>query len=638
MRALPVRSRRLAAAALCLLAAALPGAAARAQGASFVAGLDRDAAAPDEPFTYEVTLTVANENVEDYKAPDFRGLRVLSAPQFPSRSTQMQIGGGQTVIQNGYSWRYELAVPAGSKGPFVIGPARARVGGREVRSNSITVRVGSSSAGGGAPAGRPQRGGGSFFDPFAGLGTPSGPPPASSGADAAGSGGFVRATPDKTRVFVGEQVTVAWSLYVSQSGRPEITTEPRTDGFWTEEIPSTTPKGQLNFAPEVVGGRTYQAALLYKKGLFPLRAGKLTITPLEAAITQVDFFGAAVRRMRLKAEPLTIEVLPLPTEGQPADFDPANVGKLMLATRADRTKIAVGEAVTLTIEVRGAGNIRNVRLPTLPALAGWKSYEPKVNVSLDAGESISGAKTAEILILPERAGVTEIPALAIDTFNPETKKYERVQSEPLRLEVTGEAAPAARGAGAVPAPAGVDNVIAPEIRPVRARAGLSRNVGATFVHSGAFTGILVLPPAALGLTLLFERLRDRFADAGRRARRRVRSMVRKRLAAAEAHRDAGRTSAFYIEIDRVLRETLAARLGSPVSGLRLDELADVLRARGLPADDVTRIVSELEACDRARFAPGGDPAGGAAMAAALDRAGDLILTIQKGPLREEARA
>jgi len=88
----------------------------------------------------------------------------------------------------------------------------------------------------------------------------------------------------------------------------------------------------------------------------------------------------------------------------------------------------------------------------------------------------------------------------------------------------------------------------------------------------------------------------------------------------------------------VLRETLAARLGSPVSGLRLDELADVLRARGLPADDVTRIVSELEACDRARFAPGGDPAGGAAMAAALDRAGDLILTIQKGPLREEARA
>jgi len=65
LRAHRLRAHRLAAAALGLLAAALPGAAARAQSASFVAGLDRDAAAPDEPFTYDVTLTVANDNVED---------------------------------------------------------------------------------------------------------------------------------------------------------------------------------------------------------------------------------------------------------------------------------------------------------------------------------------------------------------------------------------------------------------------------------------------------------------------------------------------------------------------------------------------------------------------------------------------
>ena len=51
------------------------------------------------------------------------------------------------------------------------------------------------------------------------------------------------------------------------------------------------------------------------------------------------------------------------------------------------------------------------------------------------------------------------------------------------------------------------------------------------------------------------------------------------------HRDAGRRSAFYIEIDRVVREVLAARLGRAVTGLRRDELRDLLLARGMPADE-----------------------------------------------------
>ena len=36
--------------------------------------------------------------------------------------------------------------------------------------------------------------------------------------------------------------------------------------------------------------------------------------------------------------------------------------------------------------------------------------------------------------------------------------------------------------------------------------------------------------------------------------------------------------------------------------------ATLLRARGLPADDVARVLSVLEACDEARFSPGGEPA------------------------------
>lgn len=610
-------------------AASVLGAPAAAAGASFVADLDREAVAPGDPFICEITLTVSDESVDGYRPPDFKGLRVLSAPQFPSRSTQMQIGGGQTIVQNAYTWRYELMVPPGTQAAS-IGPARVRVGGRDVRSNAINVRIGSPRAGGAPPA-SPQRGGRMVpFDPFGLFGSQEPAEPVEQGSS------FLRAVADKTRVAEGEQVTVSWYLYTTRrQDKIDPVAQPRTDGFWTEDIASTNPAGRISYTHEMVGGRSYQAALLFKKALFPLRTGKLTITPLEAEVAQLDFFGTAVRGERLKTDPLTIEVTPLPAEGRPPGFDPGNVGKYTIGVRADRTAVSVGEAVTITLEVRGTGNVRNVRPPTLPTLAGWKSYEPKTSVEVDPGDVISGAKSVEVLMLPERPGTTTFPSLALVTFDPETRRYVVARSSPLALEVRGEAAPAPR-AGAPGAPGvGVENVIGAQIRPIRAHGRLRRDVGSTVFHSGTFGGILILPPLALALSVLVDRLRERLAEESRRTRRRMRHVVRRRLGAAEAHRDAGRPDAFYIEIDRVLREVLAARLGQSVSGLRMDELAALLAARGLPGAEAARIVAELEACDQARFAPGADTAGPEALSAALDRAGELIEAIEKAPLRAQ---
>src|SRR4029079_13689063 len=142
---------------------------------------------------------------------------------------------------------------------------------------------------------------------------------------------------------------------------------------WSEDVPSTTPKGRLAYTQETLNGHVYQVAQLYQRALFPLREGKLTITPLEADIAQVDFFGTALRTQRLKTEPFTIEAIPLPKEGRPASFDAGNVGKYTLAARADRTTVSVGEAVTVTLEIKGTGNVRKVQPPAIAPPAGWKA-------------------------------------------------------------------------------------------------------------------------------------------------------------------------------------------------------------------------------------------------------------------------
>ena len=604
--------------------------AAAAADASFTIELDREAVAPGEPFTCQVTLTTSNEQVEGYRAPDFKGLRVLTAPQYPSTSTQMQMGGGQTMVQNSYTWQYQLMVPPGGKGPVVIGGARARIGGREVKSNTLNVRLGSS-AGAQPPSVNARRRGGSPFDLFGGQPEP---PPESSPS----TGTFVRAVADKSRVYVGEPVIVTWSICTGQSGiSAGVTSDAHTDGFWSEDVPSTTPRGQAT--TQTINGQSYQVSKLSQKALFPLREGKLTITPMEVDAAQVDFFGMAVRKQHLKSEAVTIEAVPLPREGQPAGFDVGDVGKYELTARADRTAVSVGEAVTVTLEVKGVGNVRNVHMPALPTPDGWKSYPPKETVALDADGGVGGTKTTEVLLLPERAGTVVIPAALLPTFDPETKRYVTLKSEPLRLVVTGDAV----AAGAPRAPGAsepsVENVITAAIRPIHARTSLGRDVGATFLRSRAFEWLLFLPPFAFGLTVVVERVRERLAlDTRRGRRRRMRSLVRQRLLAAEAHREAGRATDFYIEIERVLREVLASRLGRSVAGLRHDELGTLLGERGMPADTTARVLTELEACDQARFAPGGQIEAGAAMAATLGRADELIGVIEKAPLREEGRA
>jgi hypothetical protein len=626
---------KLAVAALALvIASALSSAAApAAQAATFSASIDRAAVAPDQPFVYRVTLSSQGQP-EGFKPPDFKGLRVIGGP-FQQTSFNMVMGGGGTTVENNVTWSYELALPPGARGPLTIGAAHVRVGGQELASNAVPLRLGAAAAA--APPQRQQRPPGLFPRGLFGD-EPEVEQPVSSSASAA----FLRAVADKRRAFVGEQVTVTWYLYLAEpQSNFQPLTQPKSDGFWMEEIPSTNPQGRLAFTDQVEGGQHYQVAVVLQRALFPLAPGKLTVTGMEAQVARADFFGRAVHPRRLKSEPLTIEAVALPHDGQPAGFPAGNVGQFTLDVGVDRTAVAVGDAVTLMMTVRGTGNLRNVVLPALPTLPGWKGYEPKTNVALESGAVVQGNRTLEWLIRPEQPGKTTIPALVLASFDPAAKRYVEASSKPIEIVVSGEATGASigsvgssgpPGAAGTPAP-GAENVIAVEIRPIRVRATPGRSVGASFLHGAGFKITLVTPPLAFVAFAFVGRMRDRLSrDAQRTSRRRLRSIARRRLRAAAEHRDAGRAAAFYVEIERVLRETLSEKLRVPVGGLRLEELGDVLRARGLPADDVTRVLSVLEACDEARFSPGGEPAGKPAQDGMLERAAALIDTVEKAPL------
>jgi hypothetical protein len=380
-------------------------------------------------------------------------------------------------------------------------------------------------------------------------------------------------------------------------------------------------------------------APLLRKALFPLQAGKLTISPMESEISQVDFFGRSLRQQRLQADPLVIEVQPLPAQGRPASFDPAwvaqgtNVGKFQIAARVDRERVGVGEAVTLTVVVSGQGNLRKLQPPALPALDGWKSYEPKVDVKIDRTNGISGEKTVEHLLLPERAGTTMIPAFTLAYFDPAAGAYAEAQTAPLRLEVTGDGKAQVVGGGAPPVAAaasaqGAENVLPVEIRPPRSRPTLSRDLGTTFYRSRWFLGLVALPPLGLVLAIALDGLRERLGRDTERARRRKRQrLVRARLGAAERHLEAGATAPFFIEIDRVLCELLSGKLGRSAVGLSHEELAQALARSSAGPEVSRRLLALLEECDRGRFAPGSVATD--ELRAALGAAEELLIELER---------
>jgi hypothetical protein len=312
------------------------------------------------------------------------------------------------------------------------------------------------------------------------------------------------------------------------------------------------------------------------------------------------------------------------------------VGRFQLGAEVDRDRVSVGEAVTLTVTINGRGNIRKLPAPTLGRLEGWKLYDPKVNVTIDPGDVISGRKTIEYLLLPERPGNTVIPAFTLPFFDPSTKSYVVEKTAPLHLRVVGEGAgPSIPGRPQVSAPSGAENLLGIDIRPLRVRPTLRRDLGGTLYRSRGFAAMLAAPPLAFVLTALVGRIRGRLSqDTEGARRRRLRRLVRRRLGAAERHLRDGETGLFFSEIDRVLREFLSGKLGRAVTGMSRDELRAHLVEAGVGEELAGRTLAALEESDRARFAPGSLDE--SEMRAALDRAGEVILQIERARLREVA--
>lgn len=407
-----------------------------AQGVNVTATVDRNQMAKGDTFTYQIKVS-ADRSVNSGapilpKMDQFDLINTWTGSE--SRSSFVN---GKFQVQQSKIYNYMLAPKV--QGKLKIAAASIQVGGASYQTKPIIVTV-SKSQNTQQPSRRqaqPRR----PVDPFQQLedqfnqllqrrqGTsgfqtqPINPKEAF----------FIQVDVDKTKVYAGEQVTASWYLYTRGQIRDIDTLKyPSLNGFWKEEIELAT---RLNFTQEIVNGIVYKKALLASFALFPIKPGKAKLDSYKAkctVITPSNFgFGRPYQSTKV-SRPISIEVLPVPVDGRPADYSGA-VGNFEVSAKISSQQGQVNQPLTYKIRFEGAGNAKLIDLPSLNFPNALEEYDTKVDSKFfKNGQSY---KEFELLLIPREPGDFSIPPLSISLFDPKTGAYYQKKIDPIELKI-----------------------------------------------------------------------------------------------------------------------------------------------------------------------------------------------------------
>lgn len=599
---------------------------------------------------FQLTFSLQNAGrVNDFNAPSFSGFQVLGGPFQSSQESISQVNGRMertSTVQLTY-----LLKPR-KTGKLTIKGAVATVNNHTYTSNDVHIQVvpGSIINQNRQPQARrsnPNPFDDPFFDEirkqqqqmqqqmrqmmqqaFGGNGSHQQPgsrlpepDPKTMGEANLKDNIFIKVTVDNQHPYVGQQINTSYKLYTRLPMNMSLTQLPSLNGFWSEDydLPSV-PKPVI----ERINGKEYQVFLLKKSALFPQHEGTLTLDPAKAEGTvrvlrknkstksqhpfstffmddpffDDDAFGAYLYqdiRTKLASTPIAIKVQPLPKEGQPESFTGA-VGQFTLGAKIDSSAVRQGGSVNLTLTLKGVGNFKLIGNPAIEFPEALNALAPVINDSItQRTPAIVGQKTFVYNLSPQEPGDWEIPAVVLSYFDPTTKSYKTLKTEPIRLKVT-------RG----PVQPEIENKeVLADIHPLML---LAPTIG----RSNDFDSwIWWLYPITLGLFVFGiwrqKRKENQLANEDLWRYKKANKVAWKRLSAARRlinKKEVG--LAFYEEVSKAVWLYLSDKLHLPISDLSKENIADRLRAKEVPQAQIEQIHHLICECEMALYSPEGE--------------------------------
>ena len=549
-------------------------------------------------IVYEV-----NGEGENFRAPNFGKLQVLSGPNTSSSSSVQYVNG---QVQQSYSRTFTYIVQADAVGDVYLSPAKVTVDRKVYSSNSINIKVLK-----GAPSG--QRSSGDQTQSQRDMGKLQ------------DDDVYIRAIVSNKKPYLGEQVIVTYKLYTRVGvASLQLKKASSFQGFWSKNL--TDDNQQLKQTRQTINGEEYTVAEIVKYAIFPQKTGKLTIDPAEMDIVAQlrvqqsrkrsndpfeeffndPFFNRNVKNIEatLKSKPVPLDVKPLPETGKPASFNGA-VGNFSFSSELDRNVLKANDAITIKASISGKGNLDLVEVSTPKFPSDFETYDPKISSNIKTTNSgISGTKRFEYLAIPRAAGDFEIDPIEFSYFNPRDKKYHSFTSGILNIKVEkGEQG----SSGITYSSSAKEDIkfIGKDIRHIYTGQNTFSAVGVYFFASPWYYGLLALPVLVLILAiLLWKRIESQRANVSGSKIRKANKVAKSRLMKADKFRKASDDKAFFDEIAQALWGYIADKFSIKQASLSVDTVKETLAAKGIDEQVSDNFVNTLNNIEFARFAPG----------------------------------
>ncbi len=415
---------------------------------------------------------------------------------------------------------------------------------------------------------------------------------------------FVRLIPSATNVYLGQAIPVEVECNVidpvdwRRTSLPQIT----GDNFIFGNMPTSPPQSHRR------QGNALYNVLNFRVPATPTRTGPQRLGPASwstAVYTGAGFFPGTYsgeRPITVTSEAPEINVLPIPTNGAPANFNGA-IGNFTLDEyEAGPVVVGVGDPITLKVRIAGSGSFDTLTLPANEqAWREFKTYPPSSKFESTDALQIQGSKYFEQVITPLNAEIKELPAFAFSYFDPSTGTFKTLTHAAIPLSVHPTAAtpqPTIIASGQTPPDAQQQSQ---EIVHIKPTLGTVAKPAPPLVAQPLFLALQALPPLLWIGSLIWRRQKEKLANNPRLRRRRdVARLVSEGLAELPAHAAANDAEKFHSTILFLLREQLGERLDLPAPAITDAVLDEV---KGLAEGDRALLRDLFHACDQYRYTP-----------------------------------
>jgi hypothetical protein len=563
-----------------------------AQDLKLSASVDKNPVSENDQFIYQVEVSGNTQNLPDINLPDFSQFRVVGGP---SSSSSIQI----INFKISASRTFTVVLMPRDKGTFEIAPATVTYKGKQYKSESLSVTV---QAGGGQKPATQQ-------------------PKQTNQPDIDVSElVFIRAIPSQKTTYINQEVGIIYKIYFRAdiSGN-DVTSFPEAVGCWVEEYP--IPK-RPTISTETINGVKYNVAEIRKVAVFPSKAGKISISPLEMIVDLVvprkqrrtprslfdDFFNdpfSQVVKKRISSNSIDLSVLPLPEQGKPKNFS-GLVGDFSLKSSLDKDSVVANEAVSFKIAITGTGLLKFLNELDLNFSPDFQVFDPQISESLNKKDlRIKSRKEFEYIIIPRVPGNLKLEKTQISYFEPKSKSYRTLMIPEYKLSVLkGEDLAYGTSSGTVLSKEEIQ-LLGTDIRFIKGEISDLRMVGYLPYKTWQFYVSFIFPVILLGFAFVYRSHMEKMSTNVEYARnRKAQKIAQSRLKQAQNYLKQQNAADFYGAITNGLIGYIADKSNMSAAGMVRKDLEQIMTQTQVNEGLKKDFFSCLDEADYSRFAPG----------------------------------